>query len=286
MGFRVYFYARPFGRMAHVWARIEFLLWQREEAVELGIVHGRFMAGNNPTNRLASPRANGKFVFLFVFLLVDLAVYPYESYESRLSPWFRLLNILIVISSVYAVSFRRLTWIVALVIAAPVAFHRGLLYEIPASKLEVAAAFLSVAFDIFIIVVIFRRTFETREVTSDAIYGAVSIYLLIGFAFKRIYAVLLALQPDAFYLDPVLNHRAFPTQSDLSYYSFVTMTSLGAAGISPVSDQARSISVVESVIGILYLGVLVSRLIAAYRPPDDPGTTAKAGPPPSAKDDN
>ena len=227
-------------------------------------------SGSNQENRLKSSRSSQKFVYLFVFLLIDLAVYPYEGYyESKLSVWFRLLNVLIVISSIYAVSFRRLTWIIALVIAVPVAIHRGLFYEITASGLELAGASLSIAFAIFIIVVIFRRAFQTREVTSGAIYGAVSIYLLIGFAFMRIYAVLVALQPGAFYLDPVLNHRTLPIQSDLSYYSFVTMTSLGAVGISPVSDQARSISVVESVIGILYLGVLVSRLIAAYRPPID-----------------
>ena len=227
-------------------------------------------SGSNQENRLKSSRSSQKFVYLFVFLLIDLAVYPYEGYyESKLSVWFRLLNVLIVISSIYAVSFRRLTWIIALVIAVPVAIHRGLFYEITASGLELAGASVSIAFDIFIIVVIFRRAFQTREVTSGAIYGAVSIYLLIGFAFMRIYAVLVALQPGAFYLNPVLNHRTLPIQSDLSYYSFVTMTSLGAVGISPVSDQARSISVVESVIGILYLGVLVSRLIAAYRPPID-----------------
>lgn len=156
-----------------------------------------------------------------------------------------------------------------MVIAIPVALHRGLLYEITANKLQLAGASVSVAFDIFIIVVIFRRAFQTRAVTSDAIYGAVSIYLLIGFTFMRIYAILVALQPNAFYLDPIFNHHALPAQSDLFYYSFVTMTSLGAVGISPVSDQARSISVVESVIGILYLGVLVSRLIAAYRPSEN-----------------
>jgi hypothetical protein len=212
-------------------------------------------SGSNQENRLKSSRSSQKFVYLFVFLLIDLAVYPYEGYyESKLSVWFRLLNVLIVISSIYAVSFRRLTWIIALVIAVPVAIHRGLFYEITASGLELAGASVSIAFDIFIIVVIFRRAFQTREVTSGAIYGAVSIYLLIGFAFMRIYAVLVALQPGAFYLDPVLNHRTLPIQSDLSYYSFVTMTSLGAVGISPVSDQARSISVVESVIGILWGG--------------------------------
>src|ERR1700743_751811 len=134
----------------------------------------------NQSSRPKSSRACRKFFFLFVFLLVELAVYPWEGYESKLSPWFRLLNILIAISSVYAVSFRRLTWIIALVVAVPVALHRGLFYEITASRLQLVGASLSIAFDIFIIIVIFRRAFQAKEVTSSAIYGAVSIYLLIG----------------------------------------------------------------------------------------------------------
>jgi Ion channel len=228
----------------------------------------KFMTNEKDQNYVWKPSpASGKFNYLFVFLLAELAVYPWERYDSKFAIWFRLLNILVTVSSVYAVSFRRLTWIVAAVIAAPVAFHRALLFEITASKLDLAGAFVGIAFDIFIIVVIFRRAFQIREVTSDAIYGAVSIYLLIGFSFMRIYTLLVTFQPDAFYLDPRLYHHSLPVQSDMFYYSFVTMTSLGAVGIAPASDQARAISVVESVIGILYLGVLVSRLIAAYRSP-------------------
>ena len=224
----------------------------------------------NESAQQESSRSTAKFVFLFAFLLIDLALYPYGG-QPTFAPWFRLLNILIAVSSVYAVSFRRLTWIVALVIAVPVVIHRGILYDITLTptKLGLASEALSVAFDTFIIIVIFRRAFDAKEVTSGAIYGAVSIYLLVGFAFSKLYSMLVALQPGAFYLDPVLNHHTLPNVTDLTYYSFVTMTSLGAVGISPVSDQARSLSVIESVLGILYLGVLVSRLIATYRPSHD-----------------
>jgi hypothetical protein len=47
------------------------------------------------------------------------------------------------------------------------------------------------------------------------------------------------------------------------------MTALGPAGITPVSKQARSLSVIEAIFGILYLAVLISRLMAAYRPRRD-----------------
>ena len=43
-------------------------------------------------------------------------------------------------------------------------------------------------------------------------------------------------------------------------------TSLGAAGITPVSPQARSFSIFEAILGILYLAVLITGLIGTYRP--------------------
>ena len=51
------------------------------------------------------------------------------------------------------------------------------------------------------------------------------------------------------------------------YYSFGTMTSVGASGITPVSDVARSLTAIEATIGVLYLAVLIARLISGYRPP-------------------
>jgi hypothetical protein len=45
------------------------------------------------------------------------------------------------------------------------------------------------------------------------------------------------------------------------------MTSLGASGITPVSAEVRSISVIEAIVGVLYLAVLISRLVGAYRHP-------------------
>jgi hypothetical protein len=43
------------------------------------------------------------------------------------------------------------------------------------------------------------------------------------------------------------------------------MTSLGAAGITPISGQARSITILEAILGVLYLAVLITRLMGAYR---------------------
>ena len=218
---------------------------------------------------IASPqppsRAKGRFFFLFMFLLVHLVLYPYEVQGMR-SLWFRLLGFLITIASIYAVSSRRLTWIIALIFAVPVVLHRTVFAESTASKLQLAGLILSAAFDVFLVAVLFQRVFRAREVTSQAIYGALSIYLILGLTFARLYTFLVVLQPTTFYLDPVLNRHTVPDRSDAIYYSFATMTTVGATGISPISAQARSFTIIEAILGILYLGVLVAGLLGMYRP--------------------
>jgi len=51
---------------------------------------------------------------------------------------------------------------------------------------------------------------------------------------------------------------------DLFYFSFVTLTTLGYGDIVPLTAKARSLAMMESITGVLYLAVLVSRLVAMY----------------------
>jgi hypothetical protein len=44
------------------------------------------------------------------------------------------------------------------------------------------------------------------------------------------------------------------------------MTTAGAAGIAAASPQVRSLSMIESILAVLYLAVMISRLMGAYRP--------------------
>ena len=210
-----------------------------------------------------------RFVFLFILLLSDLLIYPYAS-ESRIAyEWFRLFGAFITFLCVYAVSFRRSTLMVAILLAVPVGIHRIILpVDLNPSTLAMMGLILGVIFDVFILVIIFRRVIRAETIDSAAIFGALCVYLIAGFAFARVYFFLVALQPEAFYLDPAINHHTVPNSFDLVYYSFTTMTSLGAAGISPVSHQARSFTLIESILGVLYLAVLVSRLVTSYKAPD------------------
>jgi len=217
------------------------------------------------TSKHAEMIAARRFFLLFVFLLGSLVLYPLTQGSGSRYYLFRFLGSVAVILSVYAVSFRRGVLLIAALLAIPAFLGRMVLIEFDASALSVVRTVLSLAFDVFIIVVIFRRVFSHEKPTAETVFGALCIYLLVGFGFTSIYALISSFNPGAFHLDPATNLHTLPDRFDFIYYSFGTITSLGAAGITPVSGEARSLTVIEGILGVLYLAVLISRLMGAYR---------------------
>jgi len=212
-----------------------------------------------------------KFFLLFLFLLASLVFYPYIENEGFGYVVFRLLGSAAIVVAVYAIRLRRTLLIVALLLAIPALLERMLLLRADAGFLSILNIVLSFVFDVFVVVVIFRRVFTKDQPNSETVFGALCIYLLVGFTFASIYGMVATIQPKAFYLDPITNLHAIPDRFDFIYYSFATMTSLGANGITAVSSPARSLSVIEAILGVLYLAVLIARLMGAYRHPSVSG---------------
>jgi hypothetical protein len=214
-------------------------------------------------------------LLLFLFLLTDLVLYPYlgETVGTRYY-LFRALGIVLTLVTVYAISFRKGLIFVAVFLAGPAIVEHSIFFRTKIGSVSVVNIVLSFVFDVFVIVVIFRRVYARDRPTAETIFGALCVYLLIGFTFARIYAITSILQPHAFYLDPATNPHQVPMGFDFIFFSFGSMTTAGAGGITAVSPQARSLSVIESILGVLYLAVMISRLIDAYQP----GYSDSAGP--------
>jgi hypothetical protein len=207
-----------------------------------------------------------RFFLLFLLLLGTLILYPYSE-SSRFGYYaFRVIGSSATLISVYAAKIHRGLLVLAIVLAIPALFQRFLLPRSDASSFSIFNIVLSFVFDVLIVVVIFRHVFAREEANSETIFGALCIYLLVGFSFASLYGMIAAFQPNAFYLDPRTNSHTVPGRFDFIYYSFASMTSLGAAGMTPVSPQARSITILEAILGVLYLAVLIARLMGAYRP--------------------
>lgn len=105
-----------------------------------------------------------------------------------------------------------------------------------------------------------KSLIEPGEITTDQYAGAVTGYLLIALAFADTYLLIEFLQPASF---NVPNGESFAFGS-ASYVSLVTLTTLGYGDVVPISPTARIAAALEAVLGVLYLALLVSRLVAQF----------------------
>src|SRR5271156_735664 len=204
-----------------------------------------------------------KFMWLFIFLFGALVYYPYSTGSTFRYYAYRALFCVVILFTVYALSLRRSLLVIALVLAAPSIIQHTVYFAENRSPGSVVNSFIALAFDIFIVVVIFRHVFSKAQADSESIFGALCIYLFVGFSFASVFLLVTYFQPHAFYLDPTVNSHVVLDRLDSVYYSFGTMTSLGAAGITPVTGEARLLTIIEALLGVLFLAVLVSRLLSA-----------------------
>jgi hypothetical protein len=124
-----------------------------------------------------------------------------------------------------------------------------------ASHFFAAASFTLLAY------LIARRVFAPGRINVHRIQGAVAVYLLAGLILGQVLSLISLSHPGAFLL---LGHPASHEDvvGSLSYYSFVTLTTLGFGDITPVHPLARSFSLLGAVFGTLYPAVLIGRLVS------------------------
>ena len=74
------------------------------------------------------------------------------------------------------------------------------------------------------------------------------------------------IRPGSFFVDPSRQVTQLLDKPDLLYFSFVTLTTLGYGEVTPVVGYARAAAVLETLTGVFFMAVLVSRLVSIWHP--------------------
>ncbi len=115
-----------------------------------------------------------------------------------------------------------------------------------------------------------RFALRTQRVDTEHVYAALDAYLLIGIFAGLLHHLIEEIVPGSY----VSGGAALPDFSFTTaiYFSFVTLATLGYGDIVPQTDVARGVTVVEAIVGQLYLAVLIARLVSnAARAPGEAG---------------
>jgi exosortase/archaeosortase len=134
-------------------------------------------------------------------------------------------------------------------------------YFVQYSALEAVGGLCGAVFFIFAIIQILIFVYTQKEVTRDLIAGAAIVYLLMALAWSFIFGVVESLDPGSFSIPDI---EGISTSRSFLYLSFVTITTLGYGDITPVTSLARSLCILEAVIGQLYLVVQVAWLVGVH----------------------
>jgi hypothetical protein len=108
--------------------------------------------------------------------------------------------------------------------------------------------------------VIISTVLRIGRVDTEAVLGTLCVYLLLALFFSSLNQVFASAMHGYLHgtADP-------PTDSDLLYYSVITVTTVGYGDITPAQELARAVAVVEALVGQLYLVSVVAGVIGGWQ---------------------
>ena len=108
------------------------------------------------------------------------------------------------------------------------------------------------------------RAILMKQASGDAVFGVVCGYLLLGIIWGLLYSALETASPGSFNVPAHggTGDVATPVnRSTLSYYSFITLATVGYGDVTPITPSARTLAWIEAVTGQFYLAILVAGLV-------------------------
>lgn len=106
---------------------------------------------------------------------------------------------------------------------------------------------------------------QQRRLTIDSFFATVAAYLLLALLFAQIYLTLLVWNPASFTL-PVdaAGRPSNLLQADMTYFSLVTLATVGYGDVLPATHTARMLAMFQAVVGQFYVAVVVALFVGMY----------------------
>jgi len=106
-----------------------------------------------------------------------------------------------------------------------------------------------------------HRVLLREKTDRNRIIGSIAVYLLLGLLWAMLYLLLLEYVPGA--LNGIEQQRWENNFFEVTYFSFVTLTTLGYGDITPVHSASSALAYLEGITGTFYMAVVVASLVGA-----------------------
>ena len=205
---------------------------------------------------LKLPPGGGRHVSFMAALIALLFFYPWVTVRPVLA---LLSNVLIVATGAYEVSGFRRHFNLLLALGGLHLVTMGAWVHREHPVLLLVSTGLLALFYATTVCIVLRQILRPQVVDLGTICNAVSLYLLLGFLWASLYSMVLAVQPDA-----LVRFAMDGGSADTTYFSFVTLCTIGYGDLTPRHGLMRPLAILEGITGLFYMAVLVARLVSLF----------------------
>jgi hypothetical protein len=121
-------------------------------------------------------------------------------------------------------------------------------------------------FFLLVLMILIIQIAKAKTVTLVVLLQSINVYLLLGLTFSIMVALLESIYPDSFNFQwgGELLQKTGTFRSDFLYFTFVSFTSTGYGDFLPVTQAAKSLAILISITGQLYLAIIIAMLVGKY----------------------
>ena len=198
---------------------------------------------------------------LFLALLTLLVALPFLSEIPHGRVILTIVNVIVLLTAVAAVGRTWLSFVIAVILVLPALVFRFLALESNLPGYFALSLGFNAVFYTFILANLLQYVFRRDFMSGDKLYGAVSAYILVAVFWAHLHGVTQYFYPGAYAFGGT--PKALD-MTELIYFSFTALTTAGFGDIAPVLVQSRFLTVLEMVIGVMYVAILIARLTGVY----------------------
>jgi len=132
--------------------------------------------------------------------------------------------------------------------------------------LKMGFRFLNFIFFLFLVYSLIFQVSSTATVTIKVIVDSITGYFLLGFAFSLVVMIVSGIIPNAYNVSfsKGLESQLLEPIQDNIYYTFMTFTTTGYGDVVPTHPVSKSLAVMISASGQLYVAIIIAMLVGKY----------------------
>jgi prepilin signal peptidase PulO-like enzyme (type II secretory pathway) len=209
-------------------------------------------------NPAAAPEASAPrlaFVCALLLLLIGLLILMPENAVAQSVT--TVVTAAVLIAAVHAARVRRRFVVIVSAVGGVAATASVVVTAVDARTTRTADTIVLTVLVVAVPVAIIFALRDERTVSMQTVFGAISIYLVIGV----VYALLMTLA-GRFSSEAYFAQGGDGSLSQRVYFSYVTLATLGYGDLTPATGLGRLLAVSETIIGNLYLVTAVSLVVS------------------------